>query len=603
MACRRTLLSVALLVALECGHAIRVGDQDDPAVSAVSNATEAAGKQGAAVAEKGHEVADRAVKSVHTGALTGEHKTGGLNTDDTHARSSQAIKANAPDFKFSEEHDPTPKCSSARRLAPVFAVAIPMMLVVAWFAYKAVGRSPSDTACFIGLLPLFSGSVMFMLPVMDTYKMSMALGWGAGLSGIMLGIFNLGVVITEVAVWFVLSKQHDFWKNWSRSVIIWSHCLCCIGSLIYAGAGFVMTIGYPEGWNDRLAYALLFGRVVIGAGFGSCLQLLMTAFPHLTPSLERPAQMVQVVLAFTLGVGLGPMAAALANGVNFCPAHVPRYEVAGLLMLVVSLASLVGVALFFPCLDKCTDYLSQSETQVVEHEADAAKSRSVIIGSLLMKMNRTFVVSGLEVATTVILEVDFGWSCETIGLALGGIFVCVLPVKFLFEATSGQMSMVAWVRLLSFCSTIGTVMLFTGCCAYMHLGANSFGCAFTLLVGNAILFPTLNLGDGLCTGMLQQFLRPHGSWFDANHVALWQAILCDGISRVLGPWLAREEYEKRGQNGCALQLLAMCPLFILVFETMVCPHVQESNEEPTILLQKRRRSSNSRRKSSLGSWH
>jgi len=128
---------------------------------------------------------------------------------------------------------------------------------------------------------------------------------------------------------------------------------------------------------------------------------------------------------------------------------------------------------------------------------------------------------------------------------------------------------------MTFLSIMGTFLLFSFACPGGRHGG------WVLLLGDAILFPTLFLGDGLSSGllMMSQHLCPAGSWLDANHIMLYRGLMVAGMGRTLGPPSARMQIDNGGQNSYAFQQFALAVVYLMIFELGMAPRVKLDDKQ------------------------
>jgi hypothetical protein len=288
--------------------------------------------------------------------------------------------------------------------------------------------------------------------------------------------------------------------------------------------------------------------------------------------------MVRFFFTNTLGIGLGPMIAAIMRVLEFCPPQKDvRFMVTGLSQLVLALASTAAVALYYPRLDDVDDYVETEsfEVKVVARSSTTSMlQKVVVIGCMVNTFIRAFVTSGVEGATSLLLETEYGWHPSKIGIAIGATFLCCFPAKLMIDFFKQHLTVFRWIQLLCSISIFGSVFLFR----------RSW---FFLISADVLLFPSLYLSDGMVRGLMQQYALPPGSILDQNHTTLW-AMLLNSLGRYLGPWMARALLERGDQNAYAMLQVSLTAAFWVVFEVMV---VRSANSEEMKLLETRSASS------------
>jgi len=196
----------------------------------------------------------------------------------------------------------------------------------------------------------------------------------------------------------------------------------------------------------------------------------------------------------------------------------------------------------------------------------------VVCGCLIMANLRAFGISAVEVVTASLLEDEYGWKTHKIGMVIGLIFLCCVPLRAVHMALGSRMPVNSWIRMMGLVALLGCCFLFRSTCAALTeiVGMH---CAGTLVLAGVILFPTFYMGEALACGIMHQHVLPHGSRFDGNHSQLWYN-LAQGAGRFLGPWLSRWATEAYGHNAFAIQQMAVTCIFLVVFERCVRPNTR-----------------------------
>jgi len=237
----------------------------------------------------------------------------------------------------------------------------------------------------------------------------------------------------------------------------------------------------------------------------------------------------------------------------------------GFAQLVIILGAMAAASLYHPRLEDVPDRMEE-EPNLTPGEATEPRRKCLLIcGCLLLCWLRAFEVAGVEVAMASFLESDYDWDSRAIGLAIGVVFLCCIPLKITHVACGDKLSGVLWIWILSGTSVVGCSLLFSSGCAVMLRWVWT-SCDLRLILAGAVLFPSFYLAEALTCGIMHQHVLPKGSWFDGNHTQLWY-FLAQGIGRFLGPWAAR----RVGQDTFATHQMITCFVFFFIFESMVRP--------------------------------
>jgi len=214
--------------------------------------------------------------------------------------------------------------------------------------------------------------------------------------------------------------------------------------------------------------------------------------------------------------------------------------------------------------------ITGSQNQVAEVTSPIDDHRHwVIIGCLAITMLRGFCVSGLEAATTMILEVDHRWKAQSIGIVISMTFLAIVPLRWGHGKLKDRLSVATCIRSLAAFSIVGSIL--------MSMAPHY---AWRLILADIILFPSFYWGDALVMGLMAQHLSPTGSLLDANNAPGLQ-LLTVSCGRFLGPISARALIAQGGQSTYAVMQVMAGVLFLVVFETVVRPNIQETKSIET----------------------
>lgn len=367
-----------------------------------------------------------------------------------------------------------------------------------------------------------------------------------------------------------------------------------VGAIMYYSISTGIVHGTPNSSNPAppevpmhgVAAALLISRLVDGFGTGIISQLSIVNLSHLFKSEERPSQMADNQLAVMMGIGIGPLIGSavcrLADIADF--AQEDALRAIAIAYVGNALAATFVVAIRFPELQDDMEDASHPPGETSLQHASCSEEQSglpmqskvvLMCSGLVMNALRGFVISGLEAATSLLLEEEFGWERRDIGIVIGLCFLFCIPVKALYGNLKNELKITQWIRLMTCLSMIGTIPLFSFACP------GGPYCGWMILLGDAILFPTLFLGDGLSSGllMMSQHLCPVGSWLDANHIMLYRGLMVAGMGRTWGPPAARMQIDHSGQNSYASQQLALAAVYLVVFELGMVPRAKSDDNK------------------------
>jgi hypothetical protein len=334
-----------------------------------------------------------------------------------------------------------------------------------------------------------------------------------------------------------------------------SFALNSIGASLYTAVALHVDAGHASSW---LLYLLLVARILTGVGLGLWTQLANMIFKNVTPAAELPWQMVRVVMANMIGIGLGPI---LASAAAMASPGGAGFALEGAISVIMCVMAMVGLTSMFPSLDsEALDEQINYGTVLKSSKSTGhcSRPRVLICACLLNVLIRAYCVSGVEVASALLLEESHLWPKSLIGLAMGGTFLLAIPFKTVYDTWKCKYSIGTWMRSLC-------LLTMVGCCLLFKFPRVS---GWNILIGDAIIFSPMYLCDGLIVGVLLQTSSPTSSAFNANSCILWN-MLSSSAGRLLGPWLARMWIQNYGQDAYALTQLAACMTFIAVYELVI----------------------------------
>jgi len=298
-----------------------------------------------------------------------------------------------------------------------------------------------------------------------------------------------------------------------------------------------------------------------------------------TPKLEQVPLAVINMCSLTLGLGLGPLLCPLAAWA--LGAVGTRARSAAVEYVLAALWGLFAVALLacFPhnvqelmeaaklCDDASRVGGTSDEDDCAVEQLDVATREDIWRASLVYGFERALIVSALEAGTALVLEIEFGWSTSSIGVAVGLAFFAAVPLALL----GGAVKSVRWftmVQLMLLCAGTGcvaSICFFPWVGAALSLGSN--GSCLLILIADAIVFSAGYLSNGIVDGLAIR-VSEVDSFYNSNNFILIREILQNLVARMLGPSLARFLLSFGGRS-----LYAALQQCISVFGFLSCMYV------------------------------
>lgn len=464
-------------------------------------------------------------------------------------------------------------CPSSSVLVPVClaAACIAAVFVTLQRRVKSDDCTLAESVRLLILLPQFVCLLGSTIIVIDTFDLAKTAGMGPGDSGQLVGLTWAGAGLGFASMWFLLRQRPLIWKELPRPICATGLFVNILGNLLYLYGVYTVERGASGLDAVRL---LKTARFVGGLGQGLVAQFMVVTIQSVTASADMGDQMTRVFFVNALGIGSGPVLAAIGHALAGCPSNDFSFLVAPSMYLVFVVGTLLIVIALFPdttCLE--LPETSSSEAGAADDERSIMQRKILIMACICLFVLRSFVTSGVEVGSALLLERDFGMDRKLVGVAVGATFMAVIPVRMLYQVFKEGLSTIGWFRLFASSAIAGTLLLSRQASALMPGGA-------AILLADCIIFPAAFLADGLSYGVLMVNVFPTGSLFDKNNSALFCNALGMALGRLSGPWFVRYQLEalgRAGQDRYALGQMFACMATLLIFEAGVRPGMKQDS--------------------------
>jgi len=265
---------------------------------------------------------------------------------------------------------------------------------------------------------------------------------------------------------------------------------------------------------------------------------------------------------------------------HFCPELADeRYGTVGLTGFSLSLACLFAVLRVAP-LDGVQEFNPTASSSSNRDDLTSAMQQVIIAGCLGFSILRAFVVSGAEVATSMLLEVEYQWHVAWISMAIGACLLTCIPLNKWYSRCGTMFSVKSWVKLMLAVSMVGCLFYFgapSRVLMQFDLDTRRSVEAFSLLFADVLVLPSFWLSDALSQGMMMNHVPQDGdSIFTSDNVNMLQVLLLDGLSRTVGPALARGQADLAGRNGYATQQTVLTGVAALLSLLVILRKVQDN---------------------------
>lgn len=380
--------------------------------------------------------------------------------------------------------------------------------------------------------------------------------------------------------------------------------------------------------SDVLRVILIVAQLFYGMQAACYINVSMQLIANITASADRPYYSgLQTEFAMT-GLGLGPVAAGVAHTCanlvwNTPTRHFVAVGIARMFLVVftgvfLSICKLPDLASFKnedgPHGTKDTEFQEDAEgrplknrsapelvepgrgdLQSVEDSAAGFTSRLRLppwhiqirfYGVLLIACLLHFGASGLEVASVMVLEVEFGWNPSRAGFVTGITFLAGIPLRRLLNKATGtgnsEAKTVATIRLLLAINALSCVLLFRQLCLMLGSGAwSELLCIIALLMADLLFYSSVMFAQALIRGMAMQCAQAPGEGLlDATNFIFFWAVMVDLIARTTGAPFARARLSSAaGRDGYALQQLVILGVAWVFAEAMVLRRFDSNRDD------------------------
>lgn len=404
----------------------------------------------------------------------------------------------------------------------------------------------------------FLQQLAFAGTIVDSYQVAKFFGASPAFSGLLVGLFMTGGAVGTSCMMLVLQVRPTVWKNF-RAIVLTCQTMDTVGVLLYTLLLYLGVNATGSAW----IYALAVVRFAWGLGSGVTGQLAGVAITKMTAPHELPEQMQNLQFWQTLGLGLGPLMASISifvHGLVLSNSHPAKLCCAPSTLAGFQLMALC--TLWQVCPTRVHAWHSHGTAVSQKRQELSSKVQVFFLCScFLLCALRGYAVAGAEVGTAMLLEVSYEWKRHSVGILVSGAFLASIPLRGAYFSIKDWFDIALWIRILSFIAIGGTTLLFSHISRLLPNGV-------MLVLADAIMFPSLYLGEGLTRGLMMRFAKD-STVISANH-ASFMAIVLNNVARTIAPWMSRQNISSgkpmEGQDLFAFGQVLCCTLFLLIFE-------------------------------------
>jgi len=380
-----------------------------------------------------------------------------------------------------------------------------------------------------------------------SYDITQKLGGGATLSGLLVGMMYvstpLGFLIARVVM---RMGSQPFKRGFTSS------CFLCISVATLCTAVVVSpTCSYLD--KSTRLIILFTARAVLGllaAGVASRRMMMQS----ILPTGQNIGFNLGCNVALALGIGAGPPAVSFISWMF--DSHDTGIRDALALRLIAVVCFLVAClwwALTPNDLEELLDARRAEDANETQPSTTSKispptkRNHQLWITALMLGTERATTISALEVATALLLEVEYGLSISAIGYIVGVAFVLGLPIVFVLDRFRHSAYISTETLLVVFMGTcaMATPFLFTGTSSFLHqlLKVPRWT---PLFFADALIFPAAFAMSGLADAIAMNESDLDSIYNQENYI--FASGVLQSLARGIGSPAARYLVYTGGQN-------------------------------------------------------
>lgn len=406
----------------------------------------------------------------------------------------------------------------------------------------------------------------------DNLSLATSIHASNSFSGVLFAAYVCSTALGYVLVWLLNVVWPYFSIVQIRPLLTGGVIAIGVGVNLFAGTLVFLDSAWVS--DDVAAVLLTFGRSLAGIGTGVQLFTTRIFAMRVASQAEQPACNALYTFYLMLGIGVGPVAGAFCREVLALVGTSAEVRLVSVLGMNLSVcAAMISACWGFPHCEE-VDIIPESQQVLtsssgpaqgqIQSQQQLDKRKLVICCIIFVVGVRGTSVAGLEVATSMILERDFGWSSNQIGWVFSLSYLACIPQRKLYEKLKCTMSTAYWIRLLMATSVVGSVLLVESLADGLLPGPE--GRAFLLVVADCLLIPSLIFVDALLEGIAFSLSVPSSSDCSLNQLVLYTRLVVNCLGSLAGPSFSRGILKVSGQDGYALQQLMLTLSIFFVVE-------------------------------------
>lgn len=429
----------------------------------------------------------------------------------------------------------------------ISAVLIPVLaaLAIATSATMTKATKPRVLQA-VSLAYILLNAVDNAIVVPGSYDLASALHVNVALSGAIYGVFQLGWAMGAM---FARRTAGNWDQARIRRLVIVTFAAMGCADLVY---GYLLSSGAVR--NEWLAPILIALRFCTGMGSGyACLLHWMAV--HVTKSSEQTSFALAYAVATNAGMICAPVIlfAAVAPSIHSASTdRLARQQCAAPLFLVALLWIALGLVVALVTPRHLNRELAREDAGQDEQASQTRTTgkaqlpidarRALIHLGWAIALERSCMVAGIELGTTMLLETHFGWPLQSVGAGLMAVGLCTIVVCCLGAAAKAA-GYEPGSKVLLAASLVGVLSLGP---LFDVKGAGPAA----ILAADALVYSTTFLTQGICDGIATNAAIDGERGYRMEDYQIGK-VLGISLGRAWAAVFARVALESFGRNGYA----------------------------------------------------
>jgi len=305
---------------------------------------------------------------------------------------------------------------------------------------------------------------------------------------------------------------------------------------------------------------------------------------YVYPPNELMRAVTRRKLCQAIGTSCGPLLSAAAGVVIV---HPDQGHVAGILVLgPLFVVYIWALFVFYPA--DLSALVPEQRSEIMNDERGPGTPRSdvalnwYLVISMLASILLTISVSFVENVTVAILSMEFNYTYIQGGIFVSFSFFAYPFVDYAYDQVRKHYPEERLFRFGMIVAAMAAVLVSGSLCSW---STSKQSCLNFILVSDMVMFPLLQLCQGILNGWALRYARNDGVLSAAN-ISIIRVVLSGSIARGCAPWLGRRIVEEMGRNSYAIAQILIISCALLLVEVAVIPFVEIQKSDAVTLSRK-----------------